>query len=72
MTALFCCTLQGYNHLPFFQTFKNMVSGSNTKCLHHKDINKLFMNLCPQRQIYLNSIFMVSENQRRVDKFEVI
>lgn len=58
--------------MPFFQTFKIMVSSSNTKCLHHKVINKLFMNLSPQRQIYLNSIFMVSENQRCVDKFEVI
>lgn len=72
MTATFHFILQGNHHVPFFQTFKIMVSSSNTKCLHYKGINKLFMNLSPQRQIYLNSIFMVSENQRCVDKFEVI
>lgn len=33
---------------------------------------KLPMNLCPLRQICLNSIFMVPENQRCVDKLEVI
>lgn len=72
MTATFRCTLQGYHHVPFSQTLKITVSSSNTKCLHHKGINKLFMNLSPQRQIYLNIIFMVSENQRCIDKFEVI
>lgn len=72
MTATFHCTLQGYHHVPFFQTSKILVTSSNAKCLLRKGINKLFMNLSPQRQIYLNSIFMVSENQRCVDKFEVI
>jgi len=37
-----------------------------------KAVNKPAMNLCPQRQICRSSIFMVPENQRCVDKLEVI